>query len=41
MKDKTLKFRLSSKRLDKLKLYALIREKNMTQIAEKMIDDLT
>ncbi len=41
MKDKTLKFRLSSKRLDKLKLYALIRKKNMTQIVEEMIDDLT
>ncbi len=40
MKDKTLKVRLSSKRLDKLRLSALIREKSMTQIVEEMMDNL-
>jgi len=40
MKDKTLNIRMSQKRLDRLRLYSVQREKTMTNIIEDFIDGL-
>ncbi|GAA6617059.1 hypothetical protein [Scytonema sp. NUACC26] len=40
MKDKSLKIRISSRRLNKLQLYAAQADKTMTQVMEELIDSL-
>jgi hypothetical protein len=40
MKDKNLHIRLSEKRLNKLRAYALGKEKTITQLVEDWIDRL-
>lgn len=40
MKNKYLRIRLSERRLNKLRSYAVCREKTMTQIIEEYIDEL-
>jgi hypothetical protein len=40
MKEKSLRFRLSERRYNKLKLYAASKEKTMTQVIEDWIDRL-
>jgi hypothetical protein len=40
MKDKSLKIRISSRRLNKLQLYAAQADKTMTQVVEELIDSL-
>ncbi|MCX7595173.1 MAG: hypothetical protein N2235_15720 [Fischerella sp.] len=40
MKEKSLRFRLSERRYNKLKLYAETKEKTMTQLIEDWIDRL-
>ena len=40
MKDKTLNIRMSQRRLDKLLLYSVQKDRTMTQIIEDFIDTL-
>ncbi len=40
MKEKSLRFRLSERRYNKLRLYAVSKEKTMTQLIEDWIDRL-
>jgi hypothetical protein len=40
MKDKSLRFRMSERRYNKLRLYAASKEKTMTQLIEDWIDRL-
>jgi hypothetical protein len=40
MKNKSLRFRMSERRYDKLRLYAVSKEKTMTQLIEDWIDRL-
>lgn len=40
MKDKWFKMRMSERRLNKLRLYAAIKDKTMTQVIEELIDSL-
>jgi len=40
MKDKSIRIRLSEKRYLKLKAYAQVKEKTMTQVVEEWIDRL-
>lgn len=40
MKDKYIRIRTSERRLNKLRLYAVSKEKTMTQIIEDFIDGL-
>ena len=40
MKDKYIRIRTSERRLNKLRLYATLKEKTMTQIIEDFIDSL-
>ncbi len=40
MKEKSLRFRMSERRYNKLKLYANSKEKTMTQLIEDWIDRL-
>ncbi|MEG4632782.1 hypothetical protein QUB56_24870 [Microcoleus sp. AR_TQ3_B6] len=40
MKDKYIRIRTSERRLNKLRLYAVSKEKTMTQIIEDFIDSL-
>lgn len=40
MKNKSLKIRLSERRLNKLQLYAAHADKTMTQVMEELIDTL-
>jgi hypothetical protein len=40
MKEKSLRFRLSERRYNKLKLYAASKEKTMTQLIEDWVDRL-
>ncbi|MCC5607742.1 hypothetical protein LC612_13330 [Nostoc sp. CHAB 5834] len=40
MKEKSLRFRMSERRYNKLKLYAGSKEKTMTQLIEDWIDRL-
>ena len=41
MKKKRLDFRISERRLNKLRLYAASKDKSMTAIIEELIDSLT
>jgi hypothetical protein len=40
MKDKYIRVRTSERRLNKLRLYAALTEKTMTQVIDEMIDSL-
>ncbi|BAZ67181.1 hypothetical protein NIES4106_19350 [Fischerella sp. NIES-4106] len=40
MKDKYIRVRTSERRLNKLRLYAAMTEKTMTQVIDEMIDSL-
>jgi hypothetical protein len=40
MKEKSLRFRMSERRYNKLKLYAAKKEKTMTQLIEDWVDRL-
>ncbi|MBO3461671.1 hypothetical protein G7B40_015460 [Aetokthonos hydrillicola Thurmond2011] len=40
MKDKYIRVRTSERRLNKLRLYAAIKEKTMTQVIDEFIDSL-
>ncbi len=40
MKDKYIRVRTSERRLNKLRLYASLTEKTMTQVIDEMIDSL-
>jgi hypothetical protein len=40
MKDRYIRIRTSERRLNKLRLYAALKEKTMTQIIEEFIDNL-
>ncbi|MCC5608531.1 hypothetical protein LC612_17495 [Nostoc sp. CHAB 5834] len=40
MKEKSLRFRMSQRRYNKLKLYAANKEKTMTQLIEDWVDRL-
>ncbi|NMF64336.1 hypothetical protein DP114_20455 [Brasilonema sennae CENA114] len=40
MKEKTLRFRMSERRYNRLKLYAEKKEKTMTQLVEEWVDRL-
>lgn len=40
MKDKYIRVRTSERRLNKLRLYAALKEKTMTQVIEELIDSL-
>ncbi|MBW4566674.1 MAG: hypothetical protein KME31_01265 [Tolypothrix carrinoi HA7290-LM1] len=40
MKEKSLRFRMSERRYNKLKLYAQQKEKTMTQLIEDWVDRL-
>ncbi|MCC5600416.1 hypothetical protein [Nostoc favosum] len=40
MKDKYIRVRTSERRLNKLRLYANLTEKTMTQVIDEMIDSL-
>jgi hypothetical protein len=40
MKTEWFKMRMSQRRLNKLRLYAAIKDKSMTQIVEELIDSL-
>lgn len=40
MKDKQLRLRMSTRRYDKLKLYAEWKDKTMTQVIDELIDGL-
>jgi hypothetical protein len=40
MKEKSLRFRMSERRYNKLKLYAASKEKTMTQLIEDWVDRL-
>jgi hypothetical protein len=40
MKDKYIRIRTSERRLNKLRLYAALKEKTMTQVIEELIDGL-
>jgi hypothetical protein len=41
MKKKYFNLRLSERRLNKLRVYAVTRDKTMTQVIEKLIDGLS
>ncbi|MEB3179781.1 MAG: hypothetical protein VKL59_12205 [Nostocaceae cyanobacterium] len=40
MKDKYIRVRTSERRLNKLRLYAALTEKTMTQVIDELIDSL-
>lgn len=40
MKNNSIRIRLSDRRLNKLRLYAVESDKNMTQVIEELIDSL-
>jgi hypothetical protein len=40
MKNKELKIRISERRLNKVRLYAVRTDKSMTQVIEELIDSL-
>lgn len=40
MKDAYLRIRMSKRRMDKLRLYASLKDKTMTQVVEELIDSL-
>jgi hypothetical protein len=40
MKNKQLRLRMSERRYDKLKLYAIEKDKTMTQVIDELIDSL-
>ena len=40
MKTEWFKMRMSERRLNKLRLYAAIKDKTMTQVVEELIDSL-